>query len=189
MHLSPCRSFVAALTLLLPWACGCGAAPAVPKAVAVPESVQKIVTNPVETIKPMVQPAVASSLDWELAGPLKSSGCYAAIDAVPGRPAVLRISTYSDPSRETFPSVMIWGQVGATTPAALVNQQVKAQAFAMRAADGAVWQTPPGQWITITITGAAEKSITGKIEPNSSLIDTSNNSQVPVSGTFTATLQ
>lgn len=167
---------------------GCGGAtPAVPKGLPTPEAVQKAITQPVETFKQAVQPAV-SGMDLELSGSLKSPRCVASIEAIPGRPAVLRIATYSDPASETFPSVMIVGQVGATTPAALVNQQVRAQVFAMRAADSAVLQTPPGQSVLITITGASEKSLSGRIEPNSMLQDTSNQSQVPLSGTFTATL-
>jgi hypothetical protein len=63
---------------------------------------------------------------------------------------------------------------------------VKAQAFVMRTPEGAVLQTPPGHWITLTITGATEKTITAKIEPGANLIDTASGSQVPVSGTFTA---
>ncbi len=169
-----------------PIGCG-GGTPAVPKGLPTPEVVQKAITQPMESIRHAVPP-VTAGLELELAGPLKSSHCVASIEALPGRPAVLRIATYSDPARETFPSVMIVGQVGATTPAALVNQQVRAQVFAMRAADAAVLQTPPGQSVLITITGASEKSLSGRIEPNSMLQDTSNQSQVPLSGTFTATL-
>src|SRR5689334_13637359 len=82
---------------------GCGGSPAIPKAIPVPEVVQKAVTNPVETIKPMVQPAAASSLEFELAGPVKTNACYGSLEAVPGRPIVLRVATYNDPARETFP--------------------------------------------------------------------------------------
>jgi hypothetical protein len=167
---------------------GCGGSVPVPK-VELPKVVQNLpqtVTNAAQGVKQTFQ--LAGSLDLELAGPIKTSGCYASLTSIPGRSTILQLTSYNDPSAETFPSVLIWAPVTVQTPAELVNQTVVAQMFVQRDPQAAPWQTAAGKSVNIKFT-AFEGVLVGQIEAGGMLTDVGNGSQAPVSGKIQATLK
>lgn len=175
------------LTLLL--LAGCGGSVPVPK-VEIPKVVQNLpqtVTNAAQSVKQTMQ--LAGGLELELSGPIKTSGCYASLTSIPGRPSVLQITSYNDPSAETFPSVLIWAPVAAQAPAELLNQTVQAQMFAQRDAQASPWQTAAGKAVSIKFTALEGSMLIGQIEAGGTLTDTGNGSQAPVSGKIQATLK
>lgn len=184
-HLLRCAAGWLTLSLLA----GCGGAVPVPK-VELPKVVQNLpqtVTNAAETAKQVMR--LSGGLELELSGPIKTSGCYASLTSIPGRPTILQITSYNDPTAETFPSVLIWAPVAAQAPAELLNQTVQAQMFAQRDAQAAPWQTAAGKAVAIKFTGLEGNVLLGQIEAGATLTDVGNGSQAPVSGKIQATLK
>ncbi len=53
------------------------------------------------------QAGAAGSVELQIGGPVTAKGCYASLLRVSGRPTVLQVASYRDPSGETFPSFFL----------------------------------------------------------------------------------
>jgi len=108
--------------------------------------------------------ATNSYLQLEMGEAVEAKACFASLTQLPGsRPAVLQLTSYADPERESFPSVLIWAEVPSHQPDSLAGQKVKAQIYVQTKADGPVWQSAPGEPIELTIIKAGTQELAGEI--------------------------
>lgn len=85
---------------------------------------------------------LAGSAELTLDSPLKTSACY--VQIVPplgGRPAILQIKSYQTPEQESFPSLMLQGNVSESNLAGITGQTVQASMWVQREANGPVWSS------------------------------------------------
>ena len=72
---------------------------------------------------------------------MTTGGCYATLNVFSdGRPSILQITSYNDPSGESFPSVIIRAETSAKTPEDLSGKPVTANVFVQANNSDAVWQ-------------------------------------------------
>jgi hypothetical protein len=114
------------------------------------EQAQQVVSNTVEDIKPE-----SSSVELQIERPVTAKGCYASLLRVGGRPAVLQVASYRDPSHESFPSFFLRAQTEQTEPGALVGAVIPAEVYVQPEADGPIWHTAADQPAQIVVRGAA----------------------------------
>jgi hypothetical protein len=115
--------------------------------------------------------------------------CFASLTRLPGsRPVVLQLTSYADPQRETFPSVLIWAEVPSHQPDSLAGQRVKAQIYVQTKADGPVWQAAPGDSIELNITKAGAQEFAGEIA-SGKLVSSDGGDGVELKGTFGGALR
>lgn len=110
-------------------------------------------SNALETVRQMT--GAAGKIDVQIDSARRSaSGCYARLYLLSdGRPNILQITSYADPTAEKFPSVFIRTQVAYGTPGALANRRLEAQqVYIQAAAAGPIWKTPDGQTAQLSIT-------------------------------------
>jgi hypothetical protein len=115
-----------------------------------------------ETVKE--QANLAGSMELTLDQPLKTGRCYLALVRLSdGRPTVLQITSYQEPTDESFPSAMLRGETSAPAPAALAGQKVAVQMFLQARADGPVWHTLRDQPVELTLTSADANTFAAEI--------------------------
>lgn len=104
------------------------------------EQATQAVENVTETVKQTT--GAAGQIELQLDAPVKATGCYAALYSFSdGRPSVLQITSYNDPSAESFPSIIFRAQTTAKAPAELAGQKLSAKAFVQEVKDGDIWKT------------------------------------------------
>jgi hypothetical protein len=97
------------------------------------------VENATETVRQTA--GVAGTMQLTLDGPVQTSGCYATLHAFSdGRPNVLQITSYNNPSAEAFPSVILRATTKSKSLEELAGETISAQCFVQTSADGPIWQ-------------------------------------------------
>ena len=144
------------------WLAGCDKVPSLEDAKksvtgAVDQATQ-VVENTNETVKQAT--GAAGSIQLQLDAPVTSSGCYPMLYVFSdGRPSVLQITSYNDPTAESFPSLILRAETKAKSSAELSGQKLSAKAFVQENKDGPVWQAIDKP-LELTISAADEKTIT-----------------------------
>jgi hypothetical protein len=117
------------------------------------EQAQQVVSNAVEEIKQTA--GAAGSVELQLEQPVTAKCCYASLLKVNGRPTVLQVASYSDPSGESFPSFFLRATTEQSDLAALVGSAIPAEVYVQAEADGPIWHSTADQPAQIVIRSAA----------------------------------
>lgn len=118
------------------------------------------------TVDQVVQPSApaAGSFDLKLDLPLQTSEGFAKwLPIGDGRPNVLRIRSYEDSSKETFPSVLIQAQTTVADVKGLVGTTLKATIYAATSAYSPIWYLEENKQADLLIKAVDDKSITCEI--------------------------
>jgi hypothetical protein len=129
---------------------GCDKAPELPSI----NQIQQAVTNQVEEVKQVT--ASAGQVELELDKPYQTTGCYGSIYrlAAPLQ-SVLQVTSYNDPSGESFPSFFaraILSDAGDVAP----GKQLAAEVLFQPNPNSLVWQSPPGETVEIKVTSVKD---------------------------------
>lgn len=144
------------------------------------EQASQVVENTTEVVKQTT--GGAGAIELQLNSPVKSSGCYAALRSFSdGRPSVVQITTYNDPSAESFPSVILRATTTAKSPADLNGQKLSAKAFVQENPDGPVWSAD-AKPLELTISTADDASITAEF--SGALENVNTGETKPTTGTL-----
>jgi hypothetical protein len=139
------------------------------------------VENAAETVRQTA--GVAGTMQLTLDGPVQASGCYATLNAFSdGRPSVLQITSYNNPSAESFPSVILRATTKSKTLDELAGETVSAQCFVQTSADGPIWQAsdkPLNLEISLSDGSVVEAAVSG------TLINVQTGDSKEISGTVT----
>jgi hypothetical protein len=154
-------SFLAMATMAVGFGIGCDKVPSL-------EDAKKAVTGGVEQATQVVENTTeavkqttggAGAIELQLDAPVTASGCYAALYTFSdGRPSVVQITSYNDPTAESFPSVMLRAQTSAKAPGDLSGQKLSAKAFVQENPDGPVWSAD-AKPLELTISAADATNI------------------------------
>ena len=135
--------------------------------------------------KPSVE--VSRKITLEIAGekkPVSTAAGFAWFaPQVLGGPSVVRVTSYPQPDKEQFPSVLIWAKVEGGRIDAVVGQQVQARIFIQRNPSGPVLQTADGEPATVQFTTLQDGWLGGKIV-SGTLIHSETQQPHNVSGQF-----
>lgn len=138
------------------------------------------VQNATEDVKQIT--GAAGTIELQLDSPVKSTGCYAALHVFSdGRPSVLQITSYNDPSGESFPSMILRAETKAKSPSELKGQKLLAKAFVQESDKSPVWQaveTP----LDLTVSAADDALIAAQIQ--GSLINVESGKTKQTTGTL-----
>ena len=139
--------------------------------------------NAVESVRQAA--GVAGSIELTLDAPLAASGCYVSLlSPGGGRPNVLQITSYRDPSGESFPSVFVQARVGENPLTALTGLAVEAIVFAQGSPDGPVWQTLPSAPAKLTISAAGGSEFSAEL--TGELVNVESGARQAASGKFSS---
>jgi hypothetical protein len=145
------------------------------------DQAQQSVANVTETAKQVT--GAAGSIEINLDPPLLAQGCYASVYAGSStRPAVLQITSYNDPSGESFPSIFARAEVKSSSPSDLTGQKFSARLYIQTAADGPVWQSTDDQPVELTVMQVDGTNITADIK--GMLLNCETGESKPISGAF-----
>lgn len=146
-------------------------------------------TKTAGTGRPSAGPTdIVAGFRLEIDTPLQTGTCVARLEKVSDRHNYLRLSTSADQASENFPSVLMFAQLLPDQPTALNGQQLLANVFFQRSPTDPVWQTIPGQLVTLRITRSDGASIQGEIV-SGSLVDVAGGQQKAVVGKFSGIWQ
>jgi hypothetical protein len=97
-------------------------------------------------------PLESPGLRWQIGnGPVLTSTCHVTLVVNPGLPSVLQLSSYPDPDREIFPSMLQRAQTKAESLAQLAGQTLPVSLFAQAERDGASFHNLPDQTVELRI--------------------------------------
>ena len=113
------------------------------------QKAQQAVSNTIEEVKQTA--GAAGSVELQLGGPVTAKGCYASLLRVSGRPTVLQVASYSDPSGETFPSFFLRALTEQSEATALVGSAIPADVYVQAEAGGPIWHNTVEQPAQIVI--------------------------------------
>lgn len=103
------------------------------------EQATQAVENVTETVKQTT--GAAGGIELQLDAPVKTSGCYAALYTFSdGRASILQVTSYNDPSAESFPSMIFRAETTAKSPGELAGQKLSAKAFVQENQNGNIWK-------------------------------------------------
>jgi multidrug efflux pump subunit AcrA (membrane-fusion protein) len=121
---------------------------------------------------------------------LRFKDCYVkVIPAMSDRPAVLQITSYADPSTESFPSVFIRSVVPADDIKAFLGQPLSAKIYMTRQDKGTVWHTPDDAPANIVVQTADDSGrVVGSII-SAVVLNSDSPEELTITGRFDGTLQ
>lgn len=176
----------AAVALLAVLFAGCPAAPPPPPPAPTPAATTKTsATRPAAT---GTRVASAAGFQLQVDQPVAASTCFVSLAKVSDRYNYLRLSTNQGEAAETFPSVLMFAQIAAGERTALDGQQVLAYVYFQRSPADPVWQTTPGQLVTLRITKSDGDSISGDVV-SGSLVNLATGDQKALAGRFSGVWQ
>lgn len=176
----------AAVALLAVLFAGCPAAPPPPPPAPTPAATTKTsATRPAST---GTRAPSAAGFQLQVDQPVAASTCFVSLAQVSDRFHYLRLSTNRGESAETFPSVLMFAQIAAGERSALDGQQVLAYVYFQRSPNDPVWQTTPGQLVTLRITKSDGDSISGDVV-SGSLVNLATGDQKALAGRFSGVWQ
>ena len=112
------------------------------------------------------------------------------IPPIAGRPAVLKITSYEDPSAESFPSILIQANAaGSTSVNDIIDQPLQAQIKVATSDVDPVWFTPDDQPANITIRSADDSGRVIGVIINGIVANSGNADELKIKGDFDGTLQ
>jgi hypothetical protein len=130
---------------------------------------------------------LAGSMELTVDAPLKFSACYVKfITSKTGRPSVLQLQSYREPSQESFPSALVRAQVSASDLPGLKGQTIPAQLFVQAQKDGPVWSTNK-DLVQLKITAVDAKTMSAELV-SGSLLNASTGASQAVKGAFQGVL-
>ena len=154
------------------------------------DDAKKAVTSTVESSVDKVKSDVASSVsnvgkfELVLGEPVSAKGCFARIITFSdGRPAVLQITSYQEPSGEDFPSVFVRAELASAAPDALAGKIVQARVYVQLKPNREVWHSTPEAPVEIIISATDGTKIVGNIVQGT-LVSSGGEAGVPLTGTF-----
>lgn len=160
---------------------------ALPGCSKIKEAVSDVKEKVSSTKTDLTTPAFTAGIEIEAGGPVKSSEAYASLDVLgEGRPSILQLRSYPDPTRERFPAVYFRATVQQTSLAALAGQRVTGQLFVQHQQDGTVYFTPEGSSVEITISAASDANLIAEI--TGKLANTADANSVDVRGKLLCTV-
>lgn len=147
----------------------------------VKKDIQTTVTQPAAPPKP------SGTIEIQLDQPVKTIGCSVKFVTFNGaRPSVLKVTSYDDPAKEAFPSVLLQAQVTGDSASQLSGQIIKAEAYVMTAEDAPTWHSPPLQDIDVKLTVNGNQ-VEGEIV-GGSMINPLTGTNVSVTGKFSGNI-
>jgi hypothetical protein len=168
------RSLSAVGIVFLAWA-GCGdSLPAIPTV----KDVQQAVANKVEAVKQTAQ--AAGGIELTLDQPINASGCYASWLPIAGRPTIVQVTSYNDPSGESYPSFFLRVETDETQPSALPNRTLSGEALVMVGAEGPLWHTTPDRPIEFVLTEVGDSNFRATVR--GLMVNSETGAQQEVSG-------
>lgn len=143
--------------------CGDSTPPPPPPPQVVQQPEPQVAPPPVDSGPPA--PAPLTNIEMQLDTPVKTSLCFVAL--VPqsgGRPHVLQIRSYEDPTVETYPSFYFHAPVTHDKTKALSGQKVAGEVFFQEQPNAPVWQSPADKPAEITVTSASEEDLQAEFQ-------------------------
>lgn len=144
--------------------------------------------EPTAPIGSAIPPMDAPGMKWQIGGgPVLSSSCHLAFIVNAGYPSVLQITSYADPEREVFPSMMFRHQSKHVTSSALAGQKLPASVFIQTERDGSVLHNLPNQPVHIVISRFEDESAFGTFE--GTVHDVDSQKDLRLNGQFYASIK
>jgi hypothetical protein len=132
---------------------------------------------------------LAGTIELTAGDVVKTEACY--LSLIPqgsGRPTVLRLQSYRDAERESFPSVFLQAHVQANSVAELIGEPLAARLFVQRDAQGPILFSDVATPVELKITAVEERLISAELS-GTKLRDTSTGAEIPVTGKLTGVLE
>jgi hypothetical protein len=149
------------------------------------QQAQQAVSNAVEDVKQSA--GAAGSVELQLDAPVTAKGCYASLLQVSGRPTVLQVASYRDPSGESFPSFFLRAQTDQAEPAALVGLAIPAEVYVQAEANGPIWHTTADQPAQIVVRSLAADGFAADVQ--GVLVNSGTGATQPVTGKLSGSLK
>ena len=149
------------------------------------QQVQQTVVHTIDDVKQTV--GTAGSVELDVGGPVATRGCYANWLRFSGRPTVLQVASYVDPTNESFPSFFLRGQTDSAEPSALIGAALDVEAYLQREADGPIWHTTAEQPAQIVIRSASAEGFAADLQ--GVLVNSATGESQNVTGKLSGKLQ
>jgi hypothetical protein len=133
--------------------------------------------------------ALAGNFELDLDAPMTTSACYVEfIQQGSGRPNVLRMRSYRDAAKESFPSVMFHAPITAGGVSELVGQTIPGQLFVQKEANAPTWSCASGTNVEVKIVSVADKVLSAEIV-GGAVVSSQSGADQPVTGKITGVIQ
>ena len=155
------------------------------KAMNAVNEVQQTVTNRVEEVKQVA--AVAGNIQLQVDNKsIQTTGCYGTTYRLETPlQSVIQVTSYNDPSAESFPSFFARAFVADVADIA-PGKQLEAQVYLQENPNGSVWETPPGEPAELKITSVANGVFEAEIA--GAMANSDDGVRKNVSGTLSGSL-
>jgi hypothetical protein len=146
------------------------------------EQATQAVENVTESVRQTA--GTAGTMQLSFGGPIQTSGCYAKLFTfADDRPSVLQITSYNDPSAESFPSIIFRGATKAKRIEELGVKTLPVSGFLQAKADGPIWKSDQGSLSLDVVIGEGDE-LQGIVSGKLTNVQTGESKEL--SGTITA---